>query len=66
MPNGGQLTLKAKTVNDKATISVMNTDVWIPADAKPNLFTLLFTIKAKGQGLGLVVVKRLVTALHGT
>jgi signal transduction histidine kinase len=66
MPNGGQLMLEAKAVGNKAMISVMDTGVGIPTEAKPNLFTPLFTTKAKGQGLGLAVVKRLVMVLHGT
>ena len=37
----------------------------IKEEDKPNLFRPLFTTKAKGQGLGLAVVKRLVETLNG-
>jgi signal transduction histidine kinase len=65
MPNGGTLTLQAKTIDDRVMISVADTGIGIPDEAKPNLFKPLFTTKAKGQGLGLAVVKRLVEALGG-
>lgn len=62
MPKGGKLTIKAFTVQDKAQITVEDTGAGIPEDVKPNLFKPLFTTKAKGQGLGLAVVKRLIEA----
>ena len=46
-------------------ISVSDTGQGIPEHVKANLFTPLMTTKAKGQGLGLAVVKRLVEALNG-
>lgn len=66
MPNGGELMLEAKTFDNKAVISVKDTGLGIPSEVRSNLFTPLFTTKAKGQGLGLAVVKRLVVALNGT
>ena len=66
MPNGGKLTVTAKAVADKAVIVVEDTGVGIPEEAKSKLFTPLFTTKAKGQGLGLAVVKRLMEAQGGT
>jgi PAS domain S-box-containing protein len=66
MPNGGKLTIKALSNKDRTIISVKDTGVGIPEEAKPNLFKPLFTTKSKGQGLGLAVVKRLTEALGGT
>jgi signal transduction histidine kinase len=66
MPNGGKLTIEAIKQLDNAVISVIDTGVGIPEQAKPSLFKPLFTTKAKGQGLGLAVVKRLVDGLGGT
>jgi signal transduction histidine kinase len=65
MPNGGKLTINASTEKDEALISVKDTGVGIPEDVKDKLFIPLFTTKAKGQGLGLAVVKRLIEGLNG-
>ena len=37
----------------------------IPEEVKDKLFKPLFTTKAKGQGFGLAVVKKLTEALNG-
>ena len=47
-------------------ITVADTGVGIPEEAKNKLFTPLFTTKSKGQGFGLAVVKRMTEALGGT
>ncbi len=65
MPNGGNLTIHALEGAGRAKIVVEDTGVGIPEEAKSKLFTPMFTTKAKGQGFGLVVVKRLVEALNG-
>ncbi len=66
MPNGGILELTAYKKDSKAVITVSDTGKGIPEEIKPKLFTPLVTTKAKGQGLGLAVVKRLVEALNGS
>jgi signal transduction histidine kinase len=66
MPNGGILELTAYKKDSKAVIAVSDTGKGIPEEIKPKLFTPLVTTKAKGQGLGLAVVKRLVEALNGS
>jgi two-component system sensor histidine kinase HydH len=66
MPNGGKLDIRAFQSEDKTIISVEDTGVGIPDDVKPKIFTPMMTTKAKGQGLGLAVVKRLVEAQGGT
>jgi len=65
MPNGGTLTLAAYKKETATVITVSDTGKGIPEDVKPRIFTPLVTTKAKGQGLGLAVVKRLVEALNG-
>ncbi len=66
MPNGGSLTIHAYKDENYFVISVKDTGVGIPKEIKNKLFTPMFTTKAKGQGFGLPVVKRMTEALNGT
>lgn len=66
MPDGGKLTIAAAQNKDSVAITVADTGVGIKDEDKVNLFKPLFTTKAKGQGLGLAVVKRFVDALNGS
>ena len=65
MPNDGRLTIQAYRKENRVFITVEDTGVGIPEEVKPKLFTPMVTTKAKGQGLGLAVVKRLVEGLNG-
>ncbi len=65
MPDGGTVTVSASTNDGSVAISVHDTGIGIPNDAKDKLFKPLFTGKAKGTGLGLAVVKRIVDAHAG-
>ena len=65
MPNGGKLILTGYLKEAEVYITVEDTGVGIPEIIRPNLFSPMMTTKAKGQGLGLAVVKRLVEALDG-
>jgi PAS domain S-box-containing protein len=66
MPNGGSLEIQGQLKDNKIFITVADTGVGIPEEAKSRLFTPMMTTKAKGQGFGLAVTKRLVEALKGT
>ncbi len=66
MPKGGQLTIHAYKEANDVVISVKDTGVGIPEAVKGKLFTPMFTTKAKGQGFGLAVIKRMTEALGGT
>ena len=63
MPKGGELIVEAKS-DEQALVSFRDTGVGIPQEDFSRLFNPFFTTKAKGQGLGLAVCKRLVEA-HG-
>ncbi len=65
MPNGGKLTIKAAQEANSVSITVFDTGVGIPDEVKPKIFQPLMTTKAKGQGFGLAVAKRLVEAQGG-
>jgi len=64
MPAGGRLTIKASRTGKEAHIGIQDTGVGISQDNLDRLFQPLFTTKAKGQGFGLAVCKRLIEA-HG-
>jgi len=66
MSNGGKLTINAYCRDNRAFVSVEDTGEGIPLEAKNRIFKPLFTTKAKGQGFGLAVVKKLTAALNGT
>ena len=66
MPKGGKLTLIAYKEANDVVITVKDTGVGIPEAAKAKLFTPMFTTKARGQGFGLAVIKRMTDALGGT
>lgn len=67
MPQGGRLSVYAnQTKNGAVEVTVEDTGVGIPEEAKPKIFMPLFTTKSKGQGFGLAVVKRLVEVQGGT
>jgi two-component system, cell cycle sensor histidine kinase and response regulator CckA len=66
MPNGGTLTITAHRKNGKATIIVEDTGEGIPMEVRSKLFTPLVTMKSKGQGFGLAVVKRFTEGMGGT
>lgn len=66
MPSGGELKIKGQINNGKIVITVADTGVGIPEEIKPRLFTPMMTTKAKGQGFGLAVSKRLIEALKGS
>ena len=66
MPDGGKLTVSALQEKDNITITVSDTGVGISKESMRKIFTPLFTTKARGQGFGLAVCKRLVEAHGGT
>jgi PAS domain S-box-containing protein len=65
MPEGGRLSIQAYREGTDAVITVADTGVGIPEEARDRLFTPLFTTKSKGQGFGLAVVKRMTESLGG-
>jgi signal transduction histidine kinase len=66
MPDGGTLTISASRFDNSVAINVHDTGVGIPEEMKDKLFLPLCTGKAKGTGLGLAVVKRVIDAHGGT
>jgi two-component system, NtrC family, sensor histidine kinase HydH len=66
MPEGGTLTLEAKTSNRNLLIAVTDTGTGIAAENQRRIFEPYFTTKAKGTGLGLSISRRIIEAHGGT
>ncbi|MEP0765711.1 MAG: PAS domain S-box protein [Fimbriimonadia bacterium] len=68
MPNGGTLTVSGThdRVREVAVISVRDTGLGMTQEEAAHVFEPFFTTKAKGTGLGLAVVRKLVDAHGGT
>jgi PAS domain S-box-containing protein len=64
MPSEGLLRIEAFEKGEAVFINVQDTGVGIAKENLPKLFQPLFTTKAKGQGFGLAVCKKLLE-LHG-
>jgi len=67
MPAGGSLTIQSALLDeDRMSISVTDTGTGITEEHMKRLFEPLFSTKAKGIGLGLVVTKAIVEAHQGS
>jgi signal transduction histidine kinase len=66
MPEGGTLTLEAKTSNGNFLIAVTDTGTGVTAENQRRIFEPYFTTKAKGTGLGLAISRRIIEAHGGT
>jgi len=64
MPSGGQLTTRAARTDDSVAVSFGDTGIGIAEENMNMLFRPFFTTKARGQGLGLPVCRKLIEA-HG-
>jgi len=66
MPDGGQLTIRLSKQETRALVNIQDTGVGIAPKNRNKIFQPLFTTKARGQGFGLPVCKRLVEAHDGS
>ena len=64
MPKGGNLTITSRQSRKNLEISFTDTGVGMPKETMQQIFTPLFTSKAKGMGFGLAISKRIIEA-HG-
>src|SRR5206468_4160250 len=64
MPHGGTLTLAAQGTATHVQLHVRDTGSGIPAEHRAAMFEPLYTTKSGGTGLGLYIVREIVTA-HG-
>lgn len=66
MPQGGKLTLEAKTNKDGLSITVADQGPGIAPETLKRIFEPYFTTKPNGSGLGLSIARRIVEAHGGT
>jgi signal transduction histidine kinase len=66
MPQGGRLSIHLHQDGSNAMISITDTGTGIAEENLDKVFQPLFTTKARGQGFGLPVCKRLVEAHKGS
>lgn len=68
MDNAGRLSIKI-SMNDpgeQVVIRISDTGEGIPGDVIPKIFNPFFTTKDKGTGLGLALVKKIITGHYGS
>jgi len=65
MPTGGTLNVRVAREGPEVAIAIADTGPGIADEVHDEIFTPFFTTRAKGTGLGLTVVRELVTALGG-
>lgn len=64
MPGGGKVTISASATSNTVTIEIADTGTGIAPDI--DIFQPFVTTKKQGTGLGLVIVRQIVTGHHGT
>ncbi len=60
MPNGGDITVKIKTVNEIIRIDIIDTGKGMPQDTLQKIFDPFFTTKSNGTGVGLAVSLKII------
>lgn len=66
MPQGGEVIVQAKQVNDKIVIRINDTGFGIPQDEITKIGNPFFTTKETGTGLGLMVSMKIIQNHKGT
>jgi signal transduction histidine kinase len=63
MPQGGRITIDADYANDTVVLEITDTGQGIPLDI--DAFEPFVTTKKEGTGIGLVIVRQILTAHEG-
>jgi len=66
MPHGGELRVSTRAVSQKVEIKITDTGVGIPPDARSKIFSLYYTTKPSGTGVGLAMSYRIVQLHDGS
>jgi signal transduction histidine kinase len=65
MPGGGALALRLEAADARAVVSVADTGGGIPPSVRDKIFTMHFTTKSSGTGIGLYVARAVVESNGG-
>jgi signal transduction histidine kinase len=65
MPNGGDLIISAIQEENSTKIRITDSGTGIPDEIKNKIFTLYFTTKKTGHGLGLAIVNQIIMEHNG-
>lgn len=65
MPSGGELRVTPRASPSDVTLEIADTGVGIPPEARERIFSLYFTTKAGGTGVGLAMAFRIVQLHNG-
>jgi signal transduction histidine kinase len=66
MPDGGELRFESMATEDSAEIRISDSGKGIPEELRQKIFTLYFTTKKEGSGIGLAMTFRIVQLHDGT
>ena len=66
MPSGGQLTVKPQTDGHHLNLEVSDQGVGIPPEARQKIFSLFYTTKPGGSGIGLAMAFRILQLHNGS
>ncbi len=66
MPGGGQLKVTPRALPDRLDLEIADQGVGIPAEAQPKIFSLFFSTKPGGTGVGLAMAFRIVQLHNGS
>jgi signal transduction histidine kinase len=66
MPDGGELKFESSATEDSAEIRISDSGAGIPPNLREKIFTLYFTTKKEGSGIGLAMTFRIVQLHDGT
>lgn len=65
MPNGGTLTVRALTQDNRLSLTIADTGVGIAPEIREKIFSPFFTTKHRGTGLGLAITRTIMEKHRG-
>ena len=66
MPSGGELKIRPRKSERRVELEIADQGVGIPSDVQPRIFSLFFTTKPGGSGVGLAMAYRIIQLHNGS